>query len=190
MRMPSSGGKRARALRPAEAARRRAVAAPPAPTGSASTRRFDQCRRGSTRKPLRGLAVDGPPVAPENHRTDAKAGEDHAPPSLRGLRTAVLREEAKVPADLLAEEHRRLTAPGRTADVDDLRLGVEQRPPLRLARPVRPVGLLAEQEERLVERPDVLERLTPNQERGGLGELDLPDLVVPEPPAVEGVEDP
>src|SRR5215210_1297877 len=115
-------GRRARPLPRARAVRRRAAAARRAPRGSASTRRFDQRRRWSGGKPLGGLAVHDSAVAAEDDRAEAKAGEDYAARPLGGLRVAVLREKPQVPADLLPEERRRLTAPRRAADVDDLGL--------------------------------------------------------------------
>src|SRR5215207_11108631 len=103
---------------------------------------------------------------------------------------AVLEEKPQVPAHLLAEERRRLAPPRGAADVHRFGLRVEERPPARRTSAVRPVRLLAEEEEVLVERADLLECLAPEQERRRLRELDLANFVVPESRAVKRVQQP
>ena len=54
---------------------------------------------------------------------------------------------------------------------------------------VEPVGLLAEHEEALVEQPDLVGRLAPDEQRRAVERLDLARAVVVEAAAVEGVEE-
>ena len=108
----------------------------------------------------------------ERPPTQPQARQDHPPRMLGRGDPAVLEEKPQVPAHLLAEERRRLAPPRGAADVHRLGLRVEERPPARRTSAVRPVRLLAEEEEVLVERPDLLECLAPDQERRRLRELD------------------
>ena len=55
--------------------------------------------------------------------------------------------------------------------------------PARLAEAVGPVRLLAEEEERLVERADLLDRLAPDEHAGAHQELRLAHLLWSKPPA-------
>ena len=77
----------------------------------------------------------------------------------------------------------------RAADMDALGAGVEEHLPARLREAVAPVGLLAEEEERLVERADLGDRGAPHEHAGTHHELRLAQLVVVESGGVEGVEE-
>src|SRR5512132_2911603 len=129
-------------------------------TGSKERRR----RRGG--EPGSRFAIDGPALAPEDERAQAQSREQHAAGALGRPLSAVLGKEAEMPSHLLAKERRRLRPPARAADVDGLRAGVEERRPAGFVQPVAPIRLLAEEEEALVERADLVERRSPQQERG------------------------
>ena len=69
-----------------------------------------------------------------------------------------------------------------------LRAGVEQHLPARPPEAVAPVRLLAEEEEALVEEPDLVDRRAPYEQARAHDELRLAHLVVREAARVEGVE--
>src|SRR4029450_8106 len=106
------------------------------------------------------------------------------------LPAAVLAQKAQMAAHLLAEERPRLPPPARAPNVDDLRPRKEERPPARRLRAVAPVRLLAEEEELLVERSDLVVRRAAQQKARRLREVDLARLVVPEGRAGERIERP
>ena len=76
------------------------------------------------------------------------------------------------------------------ADVDALGAREEEDLPARLPEPVAPVRLLAEEEERLVERPHLVDRVPPHEHARTHDELGLAHLVVVEAARVERVERP
>ena len=113
-------------------------------------------------------------------------GDAQQPPRAVGVGVAaVLGQEAEVPADVLAEH---AAAVRGAADVHALRPREEDDLPAGLAEAVRPVRLLAEEEERLVERADLLDRLAPHEHAGAHQELRLAHLLVVEPARVERVQ--
>src|SRR5262245_14575941 len=173
-------GERGRSAHPAAAGirwLRRAEAQGPGrgPAGSAQGQAAAAPRRGGADFSPRGLepggriAVDGAALAAEDEPTEAQPGEEDASSPICRPPPAVLGQEPEVALDLLPEERRGLRPPARAADVHRLGIGIEQRLPPGLAQAVAPVGLLAEEEELLVERPDLLERSPPEEECGCLG---------------------
>src|SRR6266566_942452 len=72
--------------------------------------------------------------------------------------------------------------------MNGLRIGDEDDLPPRLAEPVRPVGLLAEHEESLVEETNGISGLTPHEQNSTLERFDLARRVVMETAAVESVQ--
>ena len=74
--------------------------------------------------------------------------------------------------------------------MDELRAREEDDLPARLREAVAPVGLLAEEEEVLVERPDLLDRLAPDEHDRAHHELGLEHRVVVEAARVEPVQRP
>src|SRR3982751_4824038 len=97
----------------------------------------------------------------------------------------MLREEAQVPGDLVDEE---AAAVRGAADVHGLRVGREQHLPARLYEAVVPVGLLAEEEEVLVEPADLLDRRPPDEHHRTHYELCLAHRVVLEATGVERIQ--
>ena len=97
----------------------------------------------------------------------------------------MLREKSQVAADVLTEHP---PAMRRTPDVHALGAGEEQDLPAGLPEAVAPVRLLAEEEERLVQRADLLDGLAPHEHAGAHHDLDLALLVVLEPARIERVE--
>ncbi len=167
--------------------RQRARRASPKPVaGRRSRPGGDQCpcaspeRRGSARPRDTRRA---------RRRTSGARGrsddEQQAPRPLCFLRPAVLVEEAELAAEVLdvhagrrAMRRRRARPPrpGRTT------------PASRRAGSGQPVGLLAEQEEALVEQPDRVGRLAAHEQGGAREPVDLAGARMVEPAGVERVE--
>src|SRR5437763_860931 len=92
----------------------------------------------------------------------ATTASSTSPPGALGLgRAAVLGEEAELAAQVL-DVHP--PAVRRAADVGELGLGIEPDLPAGRLEAVAPVRLLAEEEEVLVRRPDLLDRLAPDEQ--------------------------
>ena len=153
------------------------AAAPRSPSARATTAPGEQQDPGREREPQQrhrssssGTRPDASQAAasryirPRSPRKTAAAQPQRPaeqPPRALGVAdAAVLGEEAQVPADVLAEHP---AAVRRAADVHALRAREEAHLPAGLAEAVAPVGLLAEEEERLVERADLLDRLAADE---------------------------
>ena len=128
------------------------------------------------------LAILGPP---QDGGTHAQRHEQQAPQPLGFLRPAMLVEVPQLAAKILDVQ----PAPVRCApDMHDLGAGVEPHLPAGTAEARQPVGLLAEQEEALVEQPDRVGRLPAHQQGGSREPVDLAGACVVETAGVERVE--
>ena len=137
-------------------------------------------------EPVGGVPVHAPSRTREEDATeparDRAAACGPAPPR-RAPR--VLGEKAEVPSQVLLEH---AAAVGRAADVDAFRTREEHHRPARLLEPVAPVRLLAEEEERLVEHADLVDRRPAHEQARTHQELRLANPVVVEALRVEGVQ--
>ncbi len=131
------------------------------------------------------------PRSPRNMapRSTSEAIE-HPPRPLRLAHPVVLRQEPQVADHLLAVVAPPVLLGRGPADVKDLRLGVEEHLPAGLDESVAPVALLVEHEEVLVEEPDGVGGVAPDEHRRAHHELGLADGVVIEPARVERVQRP
>ena len=131
------------------------------------------------------LAVHAAAIAAEEQPAQARGGAQQLPRALGVGVAVVLGEEAEVAADVLAEHP---AAVRGAADVHALGAREEDHLPARLAEAVGPVRLLAEEEERLVERADLLHGLAPDEHAGAHQELRLAHLLMVEAARVEPVQ--
>src|SRR5216117_2701206 len=124
----------------AEAARCRAEESPAA--GS-----FEQVADAAGGEPARAVAVHPAAFAADDEAAQSQGHEQQPPGALGVGDSAVLAQEAQLAAQVLDEQ-----APlvARRVDVRRLGAGEEQELPARLDEAVGPVGLLAEEEERVV----------------------------------------
>jgi hypothetical protein len=97
----------------------------------------------------------------------------------------VLEQEAQVAANVLAKQQPPVR---RAADVHAVRRGREDRLPPGPGEAVAPVGLLAEEEEALIEPADLVDRTASNEQARPHHPVDVAFLVVREAAAVEGVQ--
>src|SRR4051794_10868258 len=140
--MPNASRRHARAVH-------REAARPQLPPRAGGTRSWDELAhlaRGEKRNPF---AIGTTPFAAEGERAQPNREEQQPARTLGLARTAMLAEEAEDSPEVL---HIQLAAVGGAADVHDLGVGDEHDAPARLPEAVRPVGLLAEHEEVLVEQ--------------------------------------
>ena len=137
------------------------------------------------REPGGALAVHAPPRPAVDPAAQPQRREEERPRALGVALAAVLAEEAELAAEVLGEEQ-----PPVRGGVDVGRPGarVEQELPTGAGEPIRPVGLLAEEEERVVGRPDLVDRSAADEPHGAHQHLGLPDGGVVETGAVEGVQ--
>src|SRR5207253_4460982 len=113
--------------------------------------------------------------------------EQQAARALGVGRTAVLAQEAELPAQVLLEQ---LPLVRGRVHVRGTGTREEQEPPAGLPEAVRPVGLLAEEEERVVGRADLLDRLPPDEPHGAQQHLGLAYPLMVEAAPVERVQRP
>ena len=155
-------------------------------------READQRHRSSSAgtcsgaEPARDVAVLAAALAPEYEAAEEEGRAEQAARALGVGEAAVLRQEAEVAAHVLAQQP---SAVRGTADMDALGAGEEERLPAVLGEPVRPVGLLAEEEERLVERADLLHSGAPHEHARTHHEVRLASAVVGEATRVEAVQE-
>ncbi len=136
-------------------------------------------------QPVGRLAIRAASLAAEQPRPQPKRDEEQLPAALGDPRPAVLREEAQVAAEVLPIQ---APAVGGAADVHTLGSREEEHLPAGLPEAVAPVGLLAEEEVVLVEKPDLVDRAPADEQARAHDELGLAHLVVVEPTRVEPVQ--
>src|SRR5919106_325270 len=145
----------------------------------------EQVGHAAGAEPAGGVAVGPPALAAKEKAAQPEREPQKAPRTLRAPLTAMLRQEAEVAAQVLAEEPPRMRG---AAHVHALRSGEEDDLPAGLPEPVAPVRLLAEEEEVLVGRTDGLDRRAAHQHAGTHDALHLAHLVVVESARVERVD--
>ncbi len=148
--------------------------------------RARSCGGGSRAEPRGPVAVHPAALAAEERAAEQQRRPQEPPRPLRAARSAMLGEEAQVPAQVLAEEP---AAVRGAADVHALGAREEEDLPAGLPEPVAPVGLLAEEEEVLVERADRVDRLPADEHAGAHHDLRLEHAVVGEAAGVERVQE-
>ena len=137
---------------------------------SSSGIRPEASQRGS-------VAVHPSALVAEDDAAQPQRPAQQPPGALGVADAAVLGEEAQVAAHVLAEH---AAAVRGAADVDALRAGKEAHLPAGVAEALAPVRLLAEEEEGLVERADLLDRLAAHEHARAHHDLDLALRVVVE----------
>src|SRR5262249_45731437 len=142
------------ACRPRGRSALRAGARPQSPRrgeGTPRPRSREQRRNVARGQEPGAVAIAAPSLAAVDQRAKAQRNEQEPPRALRLAHAAMLCEEAQQATEILDVEP---AAVRGAADVHDLRVGDERDTPARLTEAVRPVRLLAEHEEVLVEEAD------------------------------------